>query len=287
MGSIILCADDFAMTAGISDGIAELADTDRISATSAITTLPSWTEQGKRLGRLRERIAIGLHVNLTMGAPLGRMPTFAPSGRFPRIGQILGSGLTRQLDAEEVAAEVLRQIDRFEEGTGYAPDFIDGHQHVHVLPGVRAGFVDALLQRFQQDRPLVRDPYDYPVTVVSRGGAVGKALALSVLAVGFGAGVRRAGFPTNHGFAGVSSFDSSAPYARELMNAFRNPGPRHLVMCHPGYPDAELEGLDDVRERRRDELQSILQLPGLPEMIWQGGQRDENGRALWPRRDDR
>jgi predicted glycoside hydrolase/deacetylase ChbG (UPF0249 family) len=279
---MILCADDYGITAGVCDGIDELVAADRLSATSAIVTLPSWTDCGKRLGRLRERIAIGLHVNLTLGAPLGEMPTLAPAGRVPGLRQLLAACFSARVDREEISAEVSRQIARFEEVTGHAPDFIDGHQHVHVLPGIRRGFLQAIGASLRERRPLIRDPDDSAANIVRRRCATGKALGLAALAIGFGAQVRKAGFPTNHGFAGASAFDPSASYAHELARACSYPGRRHLVMCHPGYPDAELAALDAVVDRRRDELDAILSFPALPETIWHAGKRDGNGLPLWP-----
>jgi hypothetical protein len=128
----------------------------------------------------------------------------------------------------------------------------------------------------------VRNPSDSPLAIIRRRSAAGKAIFLNAVAVGFGARVRQAGFPINHGFSGVSLFDPSDSYAQELASFFSHPGRRHLVMCHPGYPDSELENLDAVRERRRDELAAILAAPGLPEMIWHAGARDESGFPLWP-----
>jgi predicted glycoside hydrolase/deacetylase ChbG (UPF0249 family) len=270
------------MAAGICDGVDELAAERRLSATSAIVTLPSWHRYGPRLANLRSRIAIGLHVNLTLGSPLGPMPRLAPSGKFPHLRDLLASSLAGLSSCDEVAGEVSRQIARFEEVVGHVPDFIDGHRHVHVLPGIRAGFLEAMQDRFPTGRPLLRDPGDSLTSIIRRRSTVAKALGLAALAFGFGASARRAGFPTNHGFAGVSAFDSSSSYAAELEASLTHPGRRHLVMCHPGYPDAELRPLDAVVERRRDELDVIRTSPGLPDVIWHLGRRDAHGLPEWP-----
>jgi predicted glycoside hydrolase/deacetylase ChbG (UPF0249 family) len=195
---------------------------------------------------------------------------------------LLRSGLSRRVDSGEVAGEALRQLARFEEEVGAPPDFIDGHQHVHALPGIRSGFLQAIRRRFPHGGPLIRNPGDSPIAIILRRSEVGKALALASLAMGFGRRVRRAGFPTNHGFSGVSAFDTSAPYETELASAFQHPGRRHLVMCHPGYPDAELATLDAVVVRRRDELDVMQEFAGLPELIWHVRERDVNGFPIWP-----
>jgi hypothetical protein len=281
-GSVILCADDYAISEGVSRGIEELAAAGRLSAASALVGLPTWARHGPRLAPLRGTIAAGLHVNLTLEAPVGPMPDLAPSGTLPALGQLLVRGLSGRLDTAEIAAEVSRQIDRFEQVVGHPPDFIDGHQHVHALPGVRDGFMRAINARFIGERPLIRDPADRLIAVLARGGAVLKALTLSVLARGFGEHVRRAGFSTNRGFAGFSKFDTAVPFSRELDRFFSHRGECHLVMCHPGYPDAELSQVDCVAARRRQELDALMSAPALDKAIWHPLRTSPDRMPVWP-----
>lgn len=280
--AIILCADDYAISRGVSRAIAELAAARRLSATSALVNLPGWVRLGPRLAPLRERIATGLHVNLTLGPPVGPMPRLAPSGTLPSLGRLLALGLAGALDATEIAAEVTRQIDRFEQETGYPPDFIDGHQHVHVLPGVRMAFMRAVISRFTAERPLLRDPADRAKAILARGGAVAKALLVAALARGFGAHARASGFPTNSGFAGFSTFGTSSPFERELERFLIRAGAAHMVMCHPGYSDAEPVRLDRILTRRRHELEALMRAPALDKMIWHPLRSAADRMPAWP-----
>ncbi len=282
--NVILCADDFAISDGVSRAIEELGAVRRLSATSAIVTLPTWTSHAPRLAKLRPKMAIGLHINLTLGQPMAAMPRIAPDGRLPGLTTLLAMALAGRLSQDEVVAEVLRQLTAFEAGVGWPPDFVDGHQHAHALPGIRSGVVRALARHDRERRLLVRDPADRLGVIVRRGASVPKALALSALVAGFGSTVRRAGFGTNQGFSGVSDFDRRSPYEQELTRFFQLPGRRHLVMCHPGYPDAGLHAVDPIVERRQDELAAISQAPGLVDAIWHV-ERGATGKQLaWPGR---
>lgn len=263
---VALCADDFAMTEGITRAVEELARADRLTATSAMVTLPHWPAHAPRLAALRRHIVLGLHVNLTLGRPATRSRTLAPHGEFLPLGRLLARALTGQLDRAEVAAEVAGQIRIFADRMGHLPEMIDGHQHVHALPGVRAGFIDALDEAWPERGVLVRDPA--PAGFGARfGAATRKRATIAALSAGFGAAVRRSGFSTNDGFAGVSNFAAASPYAAELSNAFARAQSRHLVMCHPGYVDDELVRLDPVTTRREEERAVIAAVPWLPARI--------------------
>ena len=267
-GPVILCADDYGLAAGVSRGIIELAEAGRISATSAIVTFPRWPEDARRLADIRPRISVGLHIMLTLGRAVGPMPRLAPDGLLPSVGALVRKSLLRQIEPEEVRAEVTRQLDRFERATGFLPDHIDGHQHAHALPGVRQGVLEALAARFGQVKPLVRDPGDAVLAILRRGGEKAKALAITGLSFGFGTAARARGFPVNRGFSGVSAFDTSIPYANELTSALRTTGTRHIVMCHPGHPDEELRRIEPVVERRAQELAVLRDNPELLRRIW-------------------
>jgi len=265
---VVLCADDFALSECVSDAIEQLAEFGHLSATSAIVTGRNWHRDGARLARLRERIAIGLHLNFTLGAPLGSMDCLAPKGCFPTIGALSRHALCGNVDVDEIAAETERQIARFTEVVGTRPDFLDGHQHVHALPGIRRGVLAALNEHFRAGDVFVRDPADRLGAIVRRGVATEKAVGVALLAYGFAAECRRMGAVTNVGFAGYSNFETAASYANEFPRFFICPGPRHLVMCHPGFADADLASLDPVTGRREEEFSAIKQASWLRECIW-------------------
>ena len=264
---VVLCADDYAMTVGVSRSIEELAGAGCLSAASAMVTTRHWPDLGDRARKLRGDIAVGLHLNLTLGSPLGAMPHFAPNNRLPKVGDVTARALRGEIDCKEIAAEVRRQLDRFEEICGHPPDFVDGHQHVHALPGLRHGVLDALANRTWKTRPLVRDPADRLASILKRGTALPKALTLAWLARGFGAAARRAGFPVNDSFAGLTDFAPMGT-ARDFERAAIGAGPLHLVMCHPAHVDHELGAIDPVTERRRIEHQYLMDNRPFSGLLW-------------------
>lgn len=249
MTAYILCADDFALTEGVSRAILHLLAAGRLSATGAMTNRPHWKALAGELAPFGARADLGLHFNLTCAAPLSSM-RLAADGTLPSLGVVARAALLDRAARREIATELSRQLDAFEEALGRAPDFIDGHQHVHVLPGIRHSVIEAIARRYPAGRVWLRDPSDSPLAIARRGIARAKGLVLSGLALGLRRQAERAGIPVNRGFSGVSDFDPSRDFGADFARFLTSPGPRHLVMCHPGFIDAELTGLDPVSATR-------------------------------------
>ena len=219
-----------------------------------MTTSPWWPESADALKTYIGHADIGLHLNLTLGAPLGPMPTLAPHATLPDIGTLIRSQRGRTLPLGEIAEEIDRQCERFVTIFGRPPDHVDGHQHVHALRSIRPLLFAALERRAW--RPWLRDSADRLSRIPWRSG-LKKALILSYVGDGFRAEVGRRGFACNDGFAGYSAFDPTSDYASLFESYLKRPGPRHLVMCHPGYVDDALRRLDPVVETREQELRFL------------------------------
>lgn len=254
----VLTADDYAMTPGVSRGILRLLDAGRISAAGAMTNRPCWQEAARDFVSFAGKADLGLHLNLTCGAPLSAMPRFAPGGTLPKLGPVILRGIAGALPEGEVAAEIAAQIDAFEQAMGRAPDFIDGHQHVHAMPGVRRILSDVLTKRYPGAKPYLRDAADGFGAIRARGRHGAKALIVAALARPFAPAMRAAGFSLNQGFSGYSAFDPEADYAADFETYLVRHGARHLVMCHPGEVDDALRALDPATDSRPNEIAFFL-----------------------------
>lgn len=253
---IIMCADDYGLAAGVSEAIAELIAAGRLSATSCMTPLPDWRRHAGLLRDVatKQPADVGLHLTLTDHAPLTAARGLAQAGRLPPLGRLLPRALVHALPHTAVRDELRAQLDAFEDAWGAPPDYVDGHQHVHVLPGIREALVAELLRRYPSRRVWVRDCVEPLSRCVRRGVALPKALLISTLGFGLRRLLRKHGLPANDGFAGLHDFSGRIPF-RTLMQAFlRAAGPRPLVHVHPGRVDAELRACDILTTPREAEL---------------------------------
>lgn len=263
----ILCADDFAMTEGVSRSILELLGRGKLTATGAMTNRPHWRRLAPELAAFSGKADLGLHLNLTCAAPLSAMPRLAPDGILPGLKDVARAAAASATARAEIATEIARQLDAFEDAMGCPPDFVDGHQHVHVLPGVRRTLLDHLARRYPAGSLYVRDPADRATAIRARGVAIGKALVIAGLAAGFRSAALRRQLRVNRGFSGVAPFDAQRDFGADLGRFLIQPGPAHLVMCHPGFVDDELSRLDPVTATRPIEHAALIAFqppPGMP-----------------------
>jgi predicted glycoside hydrolase/deacetylase ChbG (UPF0249 family) len=156
--------------------------------------------------------------------------------------------LLRQFDRAQLEAEIAAQFAAFRKAFGRAPDYVDGHQHIHVFPQIG----DALVRVIKQASPQAW------LRQCGRAAAAPKSLAdpkgyiLDALSARLRRLAARDGVRTNPAFAGTYSFRSEADFSAlfgEFLDGLPEGG---LLMCHPGKVDQELRQLDpltDLRER--------------------------------------
>jgi predicted glycoside hydrolase/deacetylase ChbG (UPF0249 family) len=248
-GELILCADDFGLSAAVDAAVVSLAEAGRLSGTGCMVAGPTLAGDAAELTAVADRIDIGLHFFLTEYPTLG--PVSSLGDGVPSLGSLLRRGLTGRLDRGEIAAEFGRQIDRFREVFGRDPDYVDGHQHVHLLPAARAAIWSAFDEgRLDARRTWLRDCHEPFTAVVGRGVAVSKTLIISALGLGFAAAAGRRGVAVNDGFRGITEFGEATPYGDRFVRFLAGRGRRPLVMCHPARPDRPHDPDDPIARSR-------------------------------------
>lgn len=250
---IVLCADDFAISPGVSSAIIDLLARGRLSATSCMSASRHWPRVANKLSPLAASVDIGLHLTLTDGRSLSQMPRLAPDGRLPPLRRLMLDALTRRLDRAEIAGEIRRQLDAFVAARGCMPDFIDGHQHVHLLPGIREEVLALFAAPLAKPLPYLRICWEPPGQILARAVAVGKASVIAALSLPLRREARRRKIPINDSFRGVCAFAGGQDFPRHFRRFLRGSGARAIVMCHPGFADAELAAADPVTAERECE----------------------------------
>jgi predicted glycoside hydrolase/deacetylase ChbG (UPF0249 family) len=200
---VVVCADDFGLTGPTSATILDLLESGALNATSALVEGPAWSDWARPLRAAADQrgFAVGLHLDL-------------PSHR---VGEA------------QALSEFIRQWRRFSATFGRAPDFVDGHRHVHLFAGPRAALF-ALLERVDE-RPWVRQ------CRTSSWRPSAKRLVLDRLSRRFAREASARGHALNPGFGGVRGFhglESVPALWRADVAAMTKGG---VLMTHPGRAD--------------------------------------------------
>lgn len=252
MKRIVVCADDYALAPGVCKAIRALIEQGRLNATSVMTVVPGFATEAAVLAMTVPplRFETGLHVTLTGPfRPLAAAPLASEDGNFPPLAKFLNPLARFRIDRRAIEAEVGAQLRAFTDAFGRPPDFVDGHQHVQLLPGVREGFL-AAVARFAP-KAWVRQCGPATWHSLFSGGM--KTAFLAAQSFGFRRNAARAGLRFNSAFAGAYDFGADEDFAALFARFLEGLPAEGLVMCHPGFVDAELKERDPLTDRRETE----------------------------------
>ncbi len=227
---LIVNADDFGLTAGVSRGILRAHREGLVTSATVLANLPPQPEldaaaAGAGLG-------LGLHFNLTWGRPV------SPAGTVPSLVDVEGrfgrdlAALQERARPDDVRRECETQIEVFSRRFGRPPTHLDSHHHVHRrVPRVGDAVLDVALDA---------------------------RLPLRSQDAGFREGVRRRGVRTPDQFLGEDSVEPYWTAARLLDALAALPVGVTELMCHPGRYDEAL-AYSRYGRQRETELQALCE----------------------------
>ena len=235
--TLIVNADDFGLTGGVSRGILDAHARGIVTSTTLLVNGPNGHPlDAALLEELQTSgLGVGLHVNLTLGVPLSdprRIPSLLdPEGRFVRDARQVAA----RASPDEARLEIGNQIDAFRDLMGRFPTHLDSHHHV----GTHAQLLELML-------------------------FFARALKVPLRAVDADtrAAARRERLRTPDHFMGESGPEAYWTAERVIEQLRALPAGVSEFMTHPGYfddalaysrygrqRDVELAGLTDPRGR--------------------------------------
>ena len=139
MKSLIVNADDLGWAEGVNQGIAEAFRHGIVTSTSLLANGEAF-EEGVKAAKSAPGLGVGVHLNLNDGAPVADresvMSLLNDDGDFAGGPEsLLLKRARRGLVLAEVEEEWDAQIQRVRD-SGIQPTHLDGHKHVHMLPGL-------------------------------------------------------------------------------------------------------------------------------------------------------
>jgi predicted glycoside hydrolase/deacetylase ChbG (UPF0249 family) len=234
---LIVTADDFNLSEGVSRGILDAHQHGIVTETSVMVNVGDLPHAAAMLAGA-PRLGVGLHLNITRGRPLA--PAHVVADLRGADGQFLGSpqALPQPLQGAAVQAEFQAQVAAFVRMFGRLPRHLDTHHHVHQHPVV----LEVLL--------------DVAVSLRSPVRSIDAPMRANVLARGLRTPTAFLGDAGDEPYWTLTRLRSSIPML--------SPGVTEL-MCHPGYFD---EAIAYSRYgRQRDVERQALCAPEVAAML--------------------
>ncbi|XP_003478106.2 carbohydrate deacetylase [Cavia porcellus] len=248
---LVVTADDFGYCPRRDEGIVEAFLAGTVTSVSLLVN-GATAESAAELAR-RHSIPTGLHANLSEGRPVGpaghgTSSLLSPEGFFLGKMGFREAVAAGQVALSQVREELEAQLSRFRELLGRPPTHVDGHQHVHVLPGVCQVFAEVL------------QACGVRFTRLPLEGGIGRCAWLEAPARAFACTVEcdaraamdhfsRHGLRWTDAFVGLSTCGRYMTAHRVLGAVARaledNPTGHTLsveLMTHPGYPSVPPAG---------------------------------------------
>jgi hopanoid biosynthesis associated protein HpnK len=281
--NLIVNADDLGWMEGVNRGIAEAHRNGIVTSASLLANGAAFAG-GVALARENPRLSVGVHLNLSDGAPvarLGAVPSLVTdAGEFAGGPESLLLKIAmRGLTVEEVETEWEAQIRKVRDA-GVTVTHLDGHKHVHMLPGL---FEIALRLAKRHGIGAIRVSHEASslrtalsagaqlrATVVLKQGV--QARGLKLLARDAREKVERAGISTADYFCGIAQ---TGELTKEgVVRLLRSlPEGTTELMCHPGYVDEALRATSTRLQGSREKEVEILTDPEVRNLVASQGIR--------------
>ena len=230
---LIINADDFGYTPGVTYGIIEAHNKGVVTSTTALTVSKYFEEAMALRNQLAPSLAVGVHLALTLK---GASPLLSKE-EVPSLVDAKGEFLTQQevaekVDLEEVYREWDAQIARFY-ATGNTPDHLDSHHDVHVKT-----------QGLWEVAVKLSEKYDLPIRntpILEHAQRVATEYTVTT---------------TDRMLAGFYGEGSTTDNLLTILDDVQgNPTFRTYEMsCHPGLIDVALKNGSSYCETRIEEL---------------------------------
>lgn len=251
MKNLIVNADDLGWTEGVNRGILQAFRTGIVSSASLLANGAAFAEAVKA-AKSAPRLGVGVHLNLSDGAPVADRETVMSllnddGNLADGPERLLLKRARLKLVLDEVEEEWDAQIQKVRDA-GIKPTHLDGHKHVHMLPGLfeialrlaKKHGIEAIRVSLEESslRAALASGSQHRAGVVMKQGV--QARGLKLLARDARKQAARMGIATADYFCGIAQTGELTLEGVERLLKNLPEGTTELI-CHPGHADEALQ----------------------------------------------
>lgn len=233
MKKLIINADDYGYTPGVSAGIIESYKNGIVTSTTALSVSPHFLESMHLANIQAPNLAIGLHLALTLRHVKPILPVEEVPSLVNEKGEFSHQDSAENINLQEVEREWQAQIDRFLE-SGRKPEHLDSHHYVH---GRTQGLLAVALK--------LAEKYNIPLrNTEAMEGMVkadfGNIKTTDVISADF--------------YGKQATYEGLETFLNQVVESDKE---TFELGCHPAFIDPELIKLSSYVEKRVEEVEIL------------------------------
>ena len=256
---IIINADDFGLSDGVNEAVAQAHTEGVLTSATIMVNMPA-ANKAVKIVRQLPRLGVGVHLNLTEGRPVSQSTginlLLNGDGQFaysPAILSLfsLGGYKIRKAIQAELEAQIQWVIDN-----GIKPTHLDSHKHIHTFPAMFS-IVCQLARRFGirairwlfEPKELLRIPW--PLTSID-----GKKIAQKVRIMAQINRLQNREFLKTDAILGIAHTGKIDVNFLKAVTLY-NQAATAEVMTHPGYAEGLNANKTRLLHQRKVELDAL------------------------------
>jgi chitin disaccharide deacetylase len=254
---LIVNADDFGRSRGVSDGILRAHCDGIVTSTTAMMNMPGVTHDLQRAATEAPRLGLGVHLTFTAGRPL--LPAEWVRSLVDEHDHFLSQAAIVQqptrIDPDELLSELHAQVNTFKNALGRWPDHLDAHHFVHLYPPLFCVYLDLADSLGLPIRlPIPRQPAAL-AQVPALFSSLSKEELEPILEADWALLAGRSIRTTDHFVMSFFKHDTSVAGLLDLLA--RLPDGVTELMTHPGLADEPLRAASTYNVEREHELATL------------------------------
>jgi len=266
MRLLIINADGYGFTAGISRAIEEAVEFGTVRSLSANVNFPHADNLPKLVGKHPE-ISVGCHVNPIVGRPVlspGKVPTLVDENGEFFYKSFMRRYFRGKIKLAELRAEMAAQLEKTRDLAGDAFSHVDFHMGLHRLPGLYAAFLDVVeksgVGRIRTHKYRVGLEHTFPrlrhsLFLFETFTRIPKYVYIMWLRKK----ALERGLVMPDLWVGISHMEPQNLTVENYLMMLKNmPRGINEFVAHPGYVDDELKHWSSYHESRTLELEVLL-----------------------------
>jgi predicted glycoside hydrolase/deacetylase ChbG (UPF0249 family) len=254
---LIVNADDFGRTRGVSAGIIQAHQQGIVTSATAMMNFKGAAQDLHLATAQAPKLGLGVHLVFTAGRPL--LPTEWVASLIDEHGRFLSQESIQadptRINQDELRSELKSQVTAFNNALGRMPDHLDAHHFIHLHPHLFQVYLE-LAESFKLPArlPIPRED-GVPDRLPSIAGDVPPEMTRQIVELDRELLSAHPVKSTDHFLSSFHEQHATVEHLRQLLSSL--PEGSTELMTHPGLVDEDLKKSSGYTVQREQEMAAL------------------------------